>query len=83
MSLALELFSRNDKPSYRITLGRKHDSTAAYEIITTDLEEARAFLLTYVKDARVKVELTVTAGGEDVYRFLGATPPGWTPPSGT
>lgn len=80
MSVAFELFSRNGKTSYRVTIGRKHESAAAYEISTNDMAEARAFLLAYVKDASVKVELTVNASGEDVYRFLGAEPPGWTPP---
>lgn len=80
MSVALELLSRDGKTSYRVTIGRKHEATTAYEISTNDIAEARAFLLTYVKDAGVKVELSVSATGEDVYRFLGAEPPGWTPP---
>ena len=80
MSVALELFNRNGKTSYRLTIGRKYEAAAAYEISTNDVAEARAFLLTYVKDASVKVELSVSATGEDVYRFLGAEPPGWTPP---
>lgn len=80
MSVALELLGRDGKTSYRVTIGRKHESTAAYEINTQNIEDARAFLLTYVKDASAKVELSVSATGEDVYRFLGAEPPGWTPP---
>jgi hypothetical protein len=83
MSIAIDLLCRNGKVSYRVTIGRKHEGMTAYEINTEDIKEAREFLVKYVKDARAKIELTVTANGEDVYRFLDAIPPGWTPPSGT
>lgn len=81
MSLALDLFARDGKTSYRVAIGRRYESTAVYEISTTDVAEARAFLLTYVKEQSAKVEVTVTASGDDVYRLLGAEPPRWTPPT--